>query len=224
MISLVIRARNEEQWLGRTLRAVSLQRLPVSDLILVDNASEDHTRDIAASYGCRIVDISREEFSFSRALNRGMEAAMHETVFILSAHCIPADELWADYLAVHLTDKSGAAVCGVYGRQEPLPGTNDFDARDLWTTFRNERQVQEKDFFFHNANSAIRKSLWRKFPFDEGIDGVEDRAWAKRLIAAGYKIIYEPHARAFHHHGIHHGRNEDRAKRVVESIRYIHEN
>ena len=224
MISLVIRARNEERWLGRCLFAVSRQRRAINDVIVVDNDSTDGTRAIAESFGAGIIPISRDEFTFGRALNKGIAATSNEIVLILSAHCIPADEMWADYLAVHLDGSAGHKSCGAYGRQDPLPGTSDIDARDLWTTFREERRVQEKDFFFHNANSAIRKSLWHEIPFNEKINGVEDRAWAKQLISAGFQIVYEPNARAYHHHGIHHGRNEDRAKRVVESILYIRDN
>src|SRR3546814_2683679 len=104
--------------------------------------------------------------------------------------------------------------CGTYGRQEPLPDTSAIDRRDLWTTFRDERVRQRVDYFFHNANSAIRKGIWRDQPFDEKIRGVEDREWGKRMIAAGYDIVYEPGMRAYHQHGIHQGRDEGRAKRV----------
>ncbi len=222
MISVVIRARNEATWLGRCLNALKYQSLPVDDLVFVDNESSDECTEIAKRYGCKILSISRQDFSFGRALNIGVEAASNEVVAIVSAHCVPVDELWSSYISVHLRGKmEDNRVCGVYGRQEPLPETSDIDARDLWTTFRDERQLQSADYFFHNANSAIRKSLWRDFPFDEKIAGVEDRAWGKQMIANGYTIVYEPYARVYHHHGIHQGRNEGRARRVVQAIRYI---
>ncbi len=222
MISVVIRAHNEAKWLGRCLYALSKQRLNIDDVILVDNESTDDTRDIGEAYGVRLISIPRDDFTFGRALNIGIGAARHEAVSILSAHCIPVDELWGDYIHVHLGKGSQQKICGVYGRQEPLPETSAMDARDLWTTFREERQIQESDYFFHNANSAVRKSLWHDNPFDEEINGVEDRAWGKVMIGLGYQILYEPHARVYHHHGIHQGRNETRARRVAAAIRYIH--
>jgi glycosyltransferase involved in cell wall biosynthesis len=220
LISAVIRAYNEEKWIDRCLKAVSLQKLPIDDLIVVDNESIDSTCEIAAKYDAKIIDISREDFSYGRALNRGIEACKNEIVLILSAHCVPVDELWSTYLSVHLMDED-KSICGVYGRQEPLPETSDFDARDLWTTFREERQVQRSDYFFHNANSSIRRSLWEKHPFNEEINGVEDREWAKRLLSKNHSIVYEPYARVYHHHGIHQDRDLPRVRRVVEAIRYI---
>jgi hypothetical protein len=80
---------------------------------------------------------------------------------------------------------------------------------------------QHVDYFFHNANSAIRHSIWKHSPFDEQIRGVEDREWGQRMVKAGYKLVYEPLASVYHQHGIHQGRDETRAKRVAQVIEYI---
>ena len=53
-------------------------------------------------------------------------------------------------------------VAGVYGRQLPLAYSSDFDKRDLYTFFGLENEFQKKSTFFHNANSAIRKKIWKK--------------------------------------------------------------
>jgi glycosyltransferase involved in cell wall biosynthesis len=221
MISVVLRAKNEAAWVGRCLTALRHQRVPDIDVILVDNESTDDTVAIAERFGVTLTHISREDFSFGRALNRGIEAARHEVVSLLSSHCVPVDELWADYLLAHLGPQGDDQVCGIYGRQEPLPETSAVDRRDLWTTFRDERVRQRRDYFFHNANSGIRKSIWHDHPFNEEIRGVEDREWGKRMIALGHEIVYEPSMRVYHHHGIHQGRDEGRAKRVAEVIDII---
>ena len=221
MISVVLRAKNERAWIGRCLTAIRRQRLADIDVVLVDNDSTDGTVGVAKAFGATLTNITREEFSYGRALNIGIEAARHEVVALLSSHCVPVDELWADYAFAHLGPEGDARICGIYGRQEPLPDTSAIDRRDLWTTFRDERVRQRVDYFFHNANSAIRRSIWRDQPFDEKIRGVEDREWGKRMIAAGYDIVYEPGMRAYHQHGIHQGRDEGRAKRVAEVIEII---
>lgn len=222
MISVVVRARNEGSWMTRCMRALRMQSASAElDLILVDNESTDNTVAIAKDFGARVVTISQERFSFGRALNIGIVEARFEVVALLSSHCVPVNDLWASYLHGHFADDNAGVVCGVYGRQEPLPETSMTDRRDLWTTFRDERVRQVKDHFFHNANSAIRKSIWEMHPFNEQIRGVEDREWGKRMIRLGRQIIYEPNARVNHYHGIHHGQDEVRAKRVAEVIEYI---
>ena len=47
------------------------------------------------------------------------------------------------------------------------------DKRDLLTVFGLDKKIQIKDFF-HNANSAFRKSIWRKYHFDNEVSNVED--------------------------------------------------
>jgi glycosyltransferase involved in cell wall biosynthesis len=221
MLSVVIRCKNEARWIGRCLFALAQQRLTTIEPVVVDNNSTDGTREIAERMGAKIVSIGDDEFSFGRAINRGFGAARYDSVAILSAHCVPVDELWADYLAAALEAAPG--VAGAYGRQEPLPDTSDFDKRDLWLTFRDQRLHQTNDAFFHNANSAVSKHIWRDHPFDEEINGQEDREWGQRMIAQGRSLFYEPHARVYHFHGIHQGRNEARAARVVRVIEFLNQ-
>jgi glycosyltransferase involved in cell wall biosynthesis len=127
MISVVLRAKNERAWIGRCLTAIRRQRLPHIDVILVDNDSTDGTVEVAAAHGATLTNITREEFSYGRALNIGIEAAKHEVVTLLSSHCVPVDELWADYAYAHLGPEGDTKVCGIYGRQEPMPDTSAID-------------------------------------------------------------------------------------------------
>jgi glycosyltransferase involved in cell wall biosynthesis len=220
MISLVIRTKNEAGWIERCLRAIALQDLSDWEVVVVDNESADDTRAVARRLKCRIVRISARSFTYGRAINLGIRHARGDLVAILSGHCVPAHDRWLSALAAHFDDPT---VAGVYGRQIPLPDSHPFDKRDLWTTFGVERRVQRKDYLFHNANSMIRRSVWTGLPFDEDISGVEDRDWARKVLARGYHIVYEPLATVYHHHGIHQGLDPERAERVVRVIQMIGE-
>jgi len=217
-ITVVIRAKNEAKWLKSCLLAVQLQDYGDVEIVLVDNNSEDSTREIGEYFGCTIVDISDEDFNFSRALNIGINAGSKPLVAMVSGHCVPADDQWLVRLAMHFRDPD---VVAAYGRQIPLPDSAPSDKRDLWTTFGLDRKIQKRDYFFHNANSMIRRSIWEQVPFNENIHGVEDRDWAKKVLKNGSRIVYEPASRVFHHHGIHHQDSEQRAARVVRVIELI---
>lgn len=220
MISIIVRTKNEQKWIGRCLAAIMRQAVADYEVILVDNASTDATLEIVRRFDVRVVNISDEDFTFGRSLNLGIEASRGEFIAMVSGHCIPATDQWLYRLWRGF--QLDPAVAGVYGKQEPLPDTNSLDKRDLLTVFGLERRVQEKDYFFHNANSMIRRSVWEALPFDEEIAGVEDRDWARRVLDQGYKIIYEPYAAVYHHHGINHGGDSKRADRVVRVIELIH--
>jgi glycosyltransferase involved in cell wall biosynthesis len=217
-ISVIIRTKNEEIWLQSCLFAVFHQDYPDFEIIIVDNDSNDRTLEIASLYECKIVTISDKEFNFSRALNLGIKESTGELIAILSGHCVPFHEQWLSRMSMHFKIKN---VVAVYGRQEPLPDTSAFDKRDLWITFGLDRKIQKQDYFFHNANSMIRKKVWEGIPFSELIHGVEDQDWAKKILKNENQIIYEPTATVYHHHGIHHNRSEERATRVVRMIEAI---
>jgi len=216
--SVIIRTKNEEKWIGSCLFAVKHQDYPDFEVILVDNESRDDTLSIARRHECRIVNIPDHEFNFSRALNQGIAQSSGSLIAILSGHCIPVDEQWLSRLAMNFANEN---VVAVYGQQRPLPDSSPFDKRDLWITFGMDRKLQRRDYFFHNANSMIRREVWEAVPFNENIHGVEDQDWAKRILRDGNRIVYEPTAAVYHHHGIHHTQSEERVDRVVRVIERI---
>lgn len=230
-IAVVIRSKNEAEWIGRTLEAIAHQSRRPKEVVLVDNESTDGTVAIARSFEGRLpmkmLAIRDSEFNFSRALNLGIERTTASWVVSLSAHCVPVGDGWLaafeqETVREEFRGKRVELLAGVYGRQEPVEGvTSDFDKRDLWITFGTERRVQSHAIFFHNANSMIRRTVWEARRFDETIHGVEDQDWAKKTLADGHVIVYAPSASVQHHHGIHQGRNEERAKRVVKVIELI---
>lgn len=212
-VSIIVRTKNEERWIAQCLSAIEKQSYKNKEIILVDNDSSDKTVQIASNFDVKHVNYSSEDgFKPGRAINLGIEASDGELIVIISGHCIPTNDKWLETLIANIGDDE---IAGVYGRQEPLSFTSDLDKRDLSITFGLDKKIQVKDPFFHNANSAISRSIWEKFPFDNECTNIEDRIWGSEMISAGKKIVYEPEASVFHHHGIHHGQNEDRANNVV---------
>jgi len=216
LISLIIRTKNEERWIGSCLRAIFRQTRQNFEVILVDNQSTDQTVAKARQFPITLVEI--EKFSPGKALNDGIRASKGDLIVCLSGHCIPVNDRWLEHLVKDLMDVS---VAGVYGRQEPLTFSSPLDKRDLLITFGLDRKIQLRDSFFHNANSALRRDIWELFPFDEEVTNIEDRLWAKKVLAAGMKIIYEPDASVYHWHGIHQELNIERAHNVVRIMEKI---
>jgi len=214
--SIIVRTKNEERWIDKCLQAISQQRYTNHEVIVVDNASTDATVKKASAFDVRLVSIT--EFRPGEALNIGIRASSGEIIVCLSAHCIPSDPEWLGNLIAPLSD---AKVAGVYGRQEPLPFSDPHDKRDLLTVFGLDRKEQRRDPFFHNANSALLRTTWQAFPFDEQVKNLEDRVWGQAVVNAGRTIVYEPSASVYHWHGIHQGLDPERAHgvvRVMESI------
>lgn len=218
-VSIIIRTRNEEAWIGHCLSAVFAQDFTDFEVIIVDNESTDHTVPMARRHPIKDV-VEIHDYLPGKALNMGIEKASGRYIACLSAHCIPSSERWLSTLLSGFEDDT---IAGVYGRQLPLPFTTDIDRRDLLMAFGRERRIQTKDYFFHNANSMIRRDVLDRHPFDPTLTNIEDRYWAKGVIEAGYRLIYEPEAAVYHHHGINHGNAVKRAAGTSNILKLIAE-
>ena len=216
-VSIIIRTKNEEKWIGHCLSAIYTQNFSNFEVILVDNMSTDGTINKALTYPIKIVTI--DDFFPGKAINDGIRESKGEVVVIISGHCIPVNQDWLGNLLKNINKKG---VGGVYGRQEPLSFSSSLDKRGLAITFGLDAKTQTKDSFFHNANSAIKRSVWEEFPFDEKATNIEDRIWGKKIIESGLKIYYEPSASVYHYHGIHQGRNLERAHKIVRIMEDLH--
>ena len=216
LVSIIVRTKNEERWIGACLRAICKQSYTNFEIILVDNGSTDQTIAKAMPYGVKLVTI--DVFLPGKAINDGIRASQGEILVCLSGHCIPVDSTWLENLVKELKDP---AVAGVYGRQQPMSFSSPFDKRDLMLVFGLDRKVQYRDSFFHNANSAFRRDVWNAYPFDEEVTNIEDRVLGKKVISEGYQIVYSPDASVYHYHGIHQDLNRDRAAKVVRIMEEI---
>jgi hypothetical protein len=216
LISVIIRTKNEERWIDSCVKKIFDQKKVVFEIIIVDNFSSDNTinlvkKNFKNKNNIKILKIKK--FLPGKAINLGVRHSKGKYICCLSAHCIPYDNLWLFNLKKNLKSKKIAAV---YGRQVPLPYTSDLNKRDLLNTFGLDKKIQKKDSFFHNANSLFRKSAWNKLNFDNKATNIEDRIWAHKILKFGYHIVYEPSARVYHFHGIHHDLEKERCSKIVE--------
>lgn len=221
-VSIIVRTHNEEFWISHCLEAIFLQDFEKFEVILVDNNSTDNTIEIAKRYPISEI-VYIDEFFPGKAINEGVRVSSGDYIVCISSHCVPKDTEWLKNLYKNFNHDD--KIAGVYGRQIPLSFTGDDDKRDLLITFGQDKKIQIKDYFFHNANSMIPKSLWNKFPFDEVLTNIEDRAWGKLVIEAGFKIIYEPDACVYHYHGLHqHGSSSKRSKGIATILEDLDQN
>jgi len=195
--SIVIRAFNEEEHIGRLLEGIMAQSMKSWEIILVDSGSTDATRAIASRYPTRIVDISPDEFTFGRSLNLGIEHACGEIIVIISAHCYPVYPDWLELMAAPFSDP---CVGVTYGKQRGGESNHYSELQFFQRYFPNNSQPKQGQPYTHNANAAIRRSLWEQHPYDESLTGLEDIAWSSWVSEEGYEISYVAEAEIIHAH------------------------
>ena len=196
--TIIIRAFNEEKHIGKLLKGIKQQ---ISDfeieIILVDSGSTDNTRNIAIKEGVKIVEIKPEEFSFGYALNIGCEVATGDFFVFVSAHVYPVYVNWIQKL---LEPFDNERVALVYGRQVGDDNSKYSEKRIMHKWFPSVSNYNQQQPFSNNANAAIRKSLWMEQKYDETLTGLEDLAWADKIIDKGWHLVYESQAEIVHVH------------------------
>ncbi|SDB05643.1 glycosyltransferase [Bauldia litoralis] len=217
-ISIVVRAYNEERFIGRLFAGLALQSRRDFEVVLVDSGSTDDTVAIAVAHGARIIEIPKAEFSFGRSLNIGCEAARGDILVFVSAHVYPARVDWLERMVEPFDDDR---VGLVYGMQRGNEITK-FSERQIFVKwFPDEPAPRQSSYFCNNANCAIRRSLWESFPYDETLTGLEDIAWSKQLKRGGMQITYANEAEVIHVHDESWGRVRNRYRREAMALRSI---
>ena len=195
--SIVIRACNEEKNIGRLLRGISEQTVRDYEIIVVDSGSTDDTLRVANQHPVKVLQVSRNEFSFGRSLNIGCAAARGEFVVATSAHVYPIYSNWLEELLTPLLEPHVALA---YGKQRGADSTKYSEHQVFAKWFPEHSNFEQKHPFCNNANAAIRRCVWENLPYDETLTGLEDLDWANRAMRLGYGIAYAADAVVAHRH------------------------
>ncbi len=206
-VSIVIRTKNEAEFIGETLKKIEEQEFSGKhEIIVVDSGSTDSTVDIVKKYDVRLLEIPQKEFTYGRSLNTGAGNAKGTFIVNLSAHAFPKDNRWLTSL---ITPFQHSQVAAVYGRQLSNGQVNPFEAlqNDLFfgqekimCNMKNKKML--KEVHFSNSNCAIRKDVWQRFKFNEQVPYAEDILWQTEVMEAGFSIVYAPDAAVYHTHRV----------------------
>ena len=107
MLSIVIPTMNEEEVLPKLLASIKSQDFDDYEIIISDNFSKDRTREIAESYGARVVDGGMP----GPGRNRGAEAAKGDKLLFLDADVIMPHEKFLSNIVLHLSSFQKMIAC-----------------------------------------------------------------------------------------------------------------
>lgn len=206
-ISIVIPTKNAGPRFARVLRALAAQdETRPWELVVVDSGSTDGTAAMAEQAGAMVHRVQPDAFTHGRARNIGASAATGEVLVFLVQDAEPADPGWLCRLTSNL-ERPG--VAGAYSRQLPRPAASPMVAYFLLHTYPSAPAVRRplsgkrarlSDVFFSNVGSAMPRTIWQRFPFNEQMVMSEDQEWARRVLASGFSLVYDAEACVIHSH------------------------
>ncbi|PLT35752.1 glycosyltransferase family 2 protein [Bacillus sp. V5-8f] len=204
-ISIIIPTLNGEQELKRLLPLIPEREK--TELIIVDSSSEDRTREIAATFGAKVMTVDRRDFNHGGTRNLAAKEASGDILVYLTQDALLFDEHSIDRLAQAFQDeKVGVA----YGRQLPHQNAGVFGrfARmfnyseiSSIKTIADKKKYGLKTVFTSNSFAAYRRDLLEKVGgFPTNVILGEDMYVAAKIALTGYSIAYEAEAKVYHSH------------------------
>lgn len=202
-VSVVIPCRNEEKFIGRCLDSIIANDYPKTNLeiLAVNGASEDKTRDVVSDYGrkypfVKLLENPKKITPIS--MNIGVKNAKGEIIMIVGSH----STYHPDYISksVKYLEEYGADNVG--GVLKTLPAKNTLPAKAIalalssffGTGGANFRTGSDKPEWVDTAfGGCFRREVFDKIGFfNENLVRSQDMEFSIRLHRAAGKILVAP--------------------------------
>ncbi len=179
LVSVIITTKNEQAVLERLLKSINKQSYKNIETIVVDNNSEDKTKEIAKKYTSKVYNFGPER---SAQRNFGAKKSKGGMVFFVDADMELTRNVVADAVVAIDGDKNNAAVIV----PERAIG---FRFWEKVKAFERNIYNLEGDETTDAARFFIKKIFWEMGGYDEKITGPEDWDLPENIKKAGYKIV-----------------------------------
>ncbi len=199
-ISVIVPAYNAEGTLGECLAGLAASTRAPYEIIVVDDASTDRSREIANRANVRVIALDAN-LGAARAKNRGANVASGDILFFTDSDILVKPDALG-ILAERLTGANLTGVVGVLDGEIPF---QDFASRfkNYWMNFTYARLAPEKTVgLFYTSAAAIRREVFAQLGgFDENYHGaslIEDSEFGQRLWQGGARVVIEPRVAVIH--------------------------
>ena len=199
-ISVLVRARNDEAIIERTLGGIFSQTVAPFEVIVCDDDSNDRTREIAAKFPVRFVERPAGPYKPGRTLNALVREAKGDIVVFNNSDAVPLDSHWLEELVRPLVAERRTFA---FANQLPRPDATMLVRKDSERAFGDGKVQATWKFFFSLASSATWRQNLLDVPFDEKIQYSEDVEWTwrnSRRADDPVKVVYCPDSHVEHSH------------------------
>lgn len=220
-VSVTIVTYNSGRFIKRCLEEVLAQEGVATEVVVVDNASTDGTRDLLEQFEdrCRII-YNDENVGFSAAQNQAIDLSRGNWILTLNPDVLLMPNFIAALLEASRIDPRIGTVCGKLLTITPsfdIPDKPRVDSTGIYFTptlrhlDRGSQQVDNGHYLKHEYvfGATAAAALYRREMIEDvSIDGEffdedffvyredADVAWRAQLL--GWRCIYTPHAFGYH--------------------------
>ncbi len=198
-ISVVIPTHNGAGTLAACLQSLQSSSYAPHEIIVVDDASSDHSAEIASRLHCRVVRMDRN-VGAAQAKNCGAQAATGEILLFTDDDVIVSPGT-LERVGQVLSAEDVTGVVGLLARGIPF---RDFASnyKNLWMRYTYDRLPRRRVGVFYTSIAAIRRPAFLQIGgFDERYRGAsiaEDTEFGQRAWSAGHLLVVDPDVEVTH--------------------------
>ena len=199
-ISVLVRARNDEVLIERTLNGIFSQTVRPFEVVVCDDNSTDRTREVAAKFPVRFYTRPEGPYKPGKTLNALVADAKGDVVVFNNSDSVPCNDRWLEELVKPLLSDRRVFA---FANQLPRADAEVLVRKDNERAFGDGKVQATWRFFFSLASSATWRQNLVEVPFDEQIQYSEDVEWAwrnSRLEKDPVKVVYCPESKVEHSH------------------------
>jgi glycosyltransferase involved in cell wall biosynthesis len=191
-VSVIVPVRNGENTIENLIKILLTQDYPKDkiQIIIVDNGSQDFTREIVKKYPVILENENRIKSSYA-ARNKGLSVAKGEIIAFTDADCIP-EKNWISQgvfaLEKQSADMAGGKISLTYSARKSAA-----EFVDAMTFMQNELYVENKRGAI-TANLFVRAELFFKNGYFPEVQSGGDIKWTGKAMQTGFSLIFTPHA------------------------------
>lgn len=198
LVTVVVPARNEERSIGACLESILAQDYPHLQVIVVDGASSDATREVVravADRDSRVTLLAEEHLGIPASLNVGLAHAEGTWLVRVDAHStVPAD-----YVRLAVSRLREGRWGGVGGRKDGVGSTPA--GRAIAAAMASRFGVGNSLYHFGTYEAEVDHVPYGAYPvdlvrkvggWDERLTANEDFEFDYRLRMAGVRLLFDP--------------------------------
>ena len=198
LVSVIIPVRNGEATIARCLEAVLASHYEHFEVIVVDDCSQDRTAEIAGSFPCTLLQLSRPA-GVSTARNAGAFHSKGEILFFTDADCLVNEDALTLAVATLSTAGRNVVVGGTYSME---PADNRFFSafQAVFVNHVETRESDNPDYVAAHAMVMYAETFLESGGFVEKfLPIIEDVDFSHRLRRSGHRLLMNPEIEVRHH-------------------------
>ena len=193
-ISVIVPAYNSEHTIEKVIQSILTQTLPADEIIVVDNGSDDDTKQIVEKHPVTLLQENQIQSSYA-ARNKAIQDAKGDVLAFIDADCVASD-IWLEEgiktLSRECVDIVGGKVAFTFSEKKT--------AAEYYDTLRhfNFKKTIAEYLGTGAGNLFAPKKCFEKLGLFLEIRSGGDFIWTKKAIDSGFNIVFSENAVVLH--------------------------